>query len=105
MYNPQNEMFEKIKRSVSFRKTKCFFFGFPPYNEKTPQISLGRFCFHNPIISSVQVKLHILVTIEQLACTLYIVLVYVYIAEVQRYRLQGQIYLSCHKVQVVYVSW
>ena len=30
----KTKCFGKIKRSVPFRKTKCSFFGFPPYNEK-----------------------------------------------------------------------
>ena len=94
---------EKIKRSVPLSKTKCYFFGFPPHNEKTPQISLGRFLFLH-VVSNVQIKLHILVADKQLACAFLVVLVYVYVAKVQRYAFQRQIYLPSHEVEVVNVS-
>ena len=40
-----------------------FFFHLTPHNEKTPQISLGRFPFLH-VVSNVQIKLHILVAIK-----------------------------------------
>ena len=93
---------EKLKRSVLLCKTKCSFFGFPPHNEKTPQISLGRFLFLH-VVSNIQIKFHILVAVKQLACAFLVVLVYVYVAKVQRYAFQRQINLSCHQIKMVNV--
>ena len=85
---------EKIKRSVISRKTKHSFFRFPPHNARRLRFLWGvsRFLY----ISDIQLKLHTLITIEQQLCTLYIILVQVYISEVQRYVLQRQVYLPCH---------
>ena len=46
-YNPQNEMFRKIKTKRSALQNEMFFFRVPSPQRKTPQISLGRFCFHS----------------------------------------------------------
>lgn len=84
---------EKLKRSVLLRKTKCSFFGFPPHSKKClrfevpPKVlclTLGGTSFLH-IVSDIQVKPHVLVTVKQQPCVLYVVLVYVYVAEIQRY--------------------
>ena len=81
-----------------------FFFQVPPLQGKTPQISLGRFKFLICYISDIQVKLHALITVKQQPCALQIILVYMYIAEVQHYVLQRQVYLPCHEIEVVYIG-
>ena len=44
-YNPQNEMFRKNKTKRSAPQNEMFLFRVPSPQHKTPQISLGRFCF------------------------------------------------------------
>lgn len=45
IYNPQNEMFRKNKTKRSAPQNEMFLFRVPSPQHKTPQISLGRFCF------------------------------------------------------------
>ena len=45
VYNPQNEMFRKNKMKRSAPQNEMFLFRVPSPQRKTPQISLGRFCF------------------------------------------------------------
>ena len=45
LYNPQNEMFRKIKTKRSAPQNEMFLFRVPSPHEKTPQISLGRFLY------------------------------------------------------------
>lgn len=79
---------KKVRRSVPTRKTKRSFFS-SPSTRKTPQKNLRRFTFLIHYISDIQIKSHSLVTTEQQLCTLYIILIYVYVAQVQGYALQG----------------
>ena len=102
-YNPQNEMFRKNKTKRSAPQNEMFLFRVPSPQRKTPQISLGRFLFLH-VVSNIQIKFHILVAVKQLACAFLVVLVYVYVAKVQRYAFQRQIYLPSHEVEMVNVS-
>ena len=63
-------------------RIKMGYFGLPKITQKRLRFLWGVFfCNH----SSIQVKLHGLIPIEQLARSRYIILVYVYVAEVKRY--------------------
>ena len=44
-YNPQNEMFLKIKTKRSVLQNEMFFFGFPPHNTKKRLGLSGAFLF------------------------------------------------------------
>ena len=112
---------EKIKRNGQLYKTKCTFLGFPPYVKRLKKsFILRRFSITNICISrrkllslysiywdfthsDIEFKLHRLISIKQSLGTVYIVLVYVHVSEVQRYVFQRQVYLSRHKVKVVYI--
>lgn len=73
-------------------------FRVPPPQRKNASDFSGAFSLN------VQIKLHILVAIKQLACAFLVVLVYVYVAKVQRYAFQRQIYLPSHEVEMVNIS-
>ena len=52
----------------------------------------------------VQFKSHVLVSVEQLACVVDVVLVDMHIRKVKRDGLQGQVNLPSHKIEVVDVG-
>ena len=81
-----------------------FFFGFLPQCKNAPE-KTEAFLVSYHYLSNIQVKFHTLITIKKLLRTVYIILVYVHISEVQRYILQWQVYLSCHEVKVIYIGW
>lgn len=85
----------KTKRIVS--QNEMFFFSGFIHTQKTPRTFPGRFCFHDSTrLSNVQMKPHVLFAVKEPARAFYVVLVYVYVAEVQRYRFQRKTYLSRH---------
>lgn len=84
----------KSKRSVLSRKTKCYFFRNPSHQKKCLRFLWGISFFQR--FSDIQVKLHSFVTVKQLFCPFQVILVYMYVPKVQRYRLQRQVYLACH---------
>lgn len=72
-------MFRKNKTKRSAQQNEMFFFEFPPHTKNASDFS-GAFPFLH-IASDIQVKPHVLIAIEQLVCTLYVVLIIVYIVE------------------------
>ena len=95
---------EKTKRSDVFRKTKCSFFDFPTRNLKRLRRLWGVLSFLIIKISHIQVELDVLLTAKQHPCAFQIILVYVYISEIQCDVLQWQVYLPRHKIKVVYIG-
>ena len=75
---------EEIKRSVPAYKTKCSFLGFLPNVKNAPE-KTEAFLVSYHYLSNIQVKFHTLITIKKLLRMVYIILVYVHIAEIQRY--------------------
>ena len=74
-------MFRKNKTKRSASQNEMFFFRVPSPQQKNASDFSGAFPFLH-IVSDIQVKPHVLIAIKQLACTLYVVLIYVHIAEV-----------------------
>ena len=75
---------EEIKRSIPAYKTKCSFLGFLPNVKNAPE-KTEAFIVSYHYLSNIQVKFHTLISIKQSLGTVYIILVYVHIAEIQRY--------------------
>ena len=81
-----------------------FFFRFPPPQyKKRLRFLWGVSCFLSFFLN-IQVKLHTLITFKQQPCSLQIILVYVYVSEIQSYVFQWQVYLPRHKIKVVYIG-
>ena len=68
---------------MCFVKRNVLFFDFPTHNLKRLRRLWGVLSFLIIKISHIQVELYVLLTVKQHPCALQIILVYVYISEIQ----------------------